>query len=36
MPDLLIAILELYFWDCGAEASRGEQHLEVNYEPAAR
>jgi hypothetical protein len=22
-------------WDCGAEASRGERHLEVNYELAA-
>jgi len=23
-------------WDCGAEASRGERHLEVSYELPAR
>jgi hypothetical protein len=28
--------LELCLWDWGAEASRGERHLEVNYELAAK
>jgi hypothetical protein len=36
VPDLLIAVSEPCFLDCGAEASRGERHLEVNYELASR
>jgi len=34
--DLLIAVFELGLWDCRAEASREERHLEVNYELASR
>jgi hypothetical protein len=36
VPDWLIAVLRFLYWDFGAEASREERHLEVNYELAAR